>query len=245
MKAFILAAGLGERLRPLTFTVPKSLVPVSGIPSIVYSLYLLREAGITDIIINLHWLPDEIKHFFAQHNNFGFNISWSFEEDILGTGGGLKQCEDFFGDDEIVMINSDIITDINLGDMIASYRASPHEGTIAVSARGFSAERTVSVKGGIVADFRNNLETGIAPEFDYMGIAVLSPEVFKYLEAEFSSVVYTGFTGLVRNNSLGFVEHRGVWLDIGTMASLNASEKILERENDFLRSVSGFYHEFS
>ena len=154
MKAFLLAAGFGERLRPLTDKTPKPLIPVSGIPSICYSLMLLKEAGITDVVCNIHYHPDRIMDFFKKNSNFGFNIDFSFEKEILGTGGGLKQCERYFNDDDFIVLNSDIITDLKLQDVIAGFKNTDSPGTV-VLYNSINIEKTVSIMGNHVKDFRD------------------------------------------------------------------------------------------
>ena len=221
MKAFLLAAGFGERLRPLTDKIPKPLIPVSGIPSICYSLMLLKEAGITDVVCNIHYHPHKIVEFFKNNNNFGFNIDFSFEKEILGTGGGLKQCEKYFNDDDFIVINSDIITDLKLRDVISKYEKSDSCGSVVIyDSEKRELNRTVSVEGENVIDFNNLLNSNIGPVSDYMGIAVLSPLIFKYLDKGFSSIVNTGFIDLIKYHSLTFYEHSGVWEDVGTLESL-------------------------
>jgi NDP-sugar pyrophosphorylase family protein len=92
----ILAAGFGTRLRPLTNTIPKPLLPVGGTPLIVWNLLLLRRHGIRDVIINLHHLGELIEKELGDGSTVGMRISYSHEPTILGTGGGLKQAESFF-----------------------------------------------------------------------------------------------------------------------------------------------------
>ncbi|MCP4129426.1 MAG: nucleotidyltransferase family protein [bacterium] len=229
MKAFILAAGFGERLKPVTNTIPKPLIPVLGIPSICYAIALLKEAGITHAVCNLHYRSRDIIDFFEKHDYFGMTIEFSIEEEILGTGGGLKRCESFFKDDDFIIINSDIITDIDLNRVLDHHKeASAPASVVVYSKEDTGNDGTVSIAGGQVVDFKNSLESGITPEFEYMGIAVASPVLFDYLEKGFSSVVYTGFTGLIKDHSLGYYTHMGMWEDIGTIENLEATEKKLK-----------------
>jgi NDP-sugar pyrophosphorylase family protein len=106
LKAMILAAGLGTRLRPLTNTIPKPLLPVGGTPLIVWNLLLLRRHGIREVIVNLHHLGHLIRKELGDGSTWGMRISYSEEPTLLGTGGGLKQAEAFFaGEPFLVMIN--------------------------------------------------------------------------------------------------------------------------------------------
>ena len=220
MKGFVLAAGYGERLRPITNTIPKSLIPVLNLPSICYALFLLREAGIDEVVCNLHYKSEEIIRFFEENDFFGLNISFSMEETILGTGGGLKKCEGMLGDSEFVLINSDVILDIDLTILIGFHQKSGSPATLLLY-RTERAEEigSVGVQGNRIIDFNNILGTGVVSDFVYTGVAVLSPNIFRYLNGEFSSVVDTGYVGLIQNHSIRFFEHRGLWQDIGNIHS--------------------------
>lgn len=122
MKGFILAAGLGERLYPITSFVPKPLVPVMNIPVIFHTISLLRKAGIVDIAINLFHLGERIVEILGDGSMLGVNIHYSKEATIMGTGGGIKKMDRFLrGDAPFIVINSDIITAIDLKDVIMSH----------------------------------------------------------------------------------------------------------------------------
>ena len=235
MKAFLLAAGFGERLRPLTDTTPKPLVPVGGVPCICYSLACLKAAGISDLVCNVHYRTEDVMAFFRDNRNFGFNISFSVEEEILGTGGGLEKCRDHFTED-FIMINSDIVSDLDLRAVMNTHEAEGSGGVIAVydSCRG---NATVSVKNGTVRDFKNDLGTGITPRYDYMGAAVLSPSIFSYLSKKFSSVVYTGLTGLVQSHGLSYYEHKGMWKDIGTVEDYYNTDREMKENSGLVMRV--------
>ncbi|PKL37594.1 MAG: nucleotidyl transferase [Spirochaetae bacterium HGW-Spirochaetae-1] len=221
MKAFLLAAGFGERLRPLTERVPKSLVPVAGIPVICYALAMLKEAGISDIMCNVHYRHEDVMDFFAGNDSFGMNVSFSIEDSILGTGGGLKKCQSWFGEDDFIIINSDIICDLELSRVITAHHEGHHPGTIVLYPWKNDGPAPVAVQGDRVVDFKKALGSPVEPAWDYMGIALLSPMIFPYLSFEFSSVVYTGYTSLVTHHSLGYT---------GTPESLAAADKLLLSE---------------
>ncbi len=215
MKAFILCAGYGKRLQPLTKRWPKPLIPVLNLPSICYSLFLIKEAGIEEVVCNLHYRAGEIIQFFKENDFFGLNVSFSIEEELLGTGGGLKRCEELLSGEEFVLINSDIITNVNLTDLIESHRSS---ATLLVyrSKRASEIGR-VGIVGSRVVDFENMLGSERFSDFVYTGVAVVEPSIFRYLKSSYSSIVDTGFTGLIKNHSIGFFEHRGFWMDIGSI----------------------------
>ncbi|NTV02609.1 MAG: NDP-sugar synthase [Chlorobiaceae bacterium] len=236
MNAFVLAAGFGTRLQPLTDTTPKPLVPVLNVPSICYTLFLLKEAGFRKAIVNIHHHPESLHRFFGQHDFGSLEVELSEEPTILGTGGGLKKCEHLLAEGDFLLINSDIISDIDLTALVAHHRRSGLGGTLVLHETPLAPEiGQVGVSDGRVLDFRNMRGTGLLSQLIYTGTAVLSPAVFRYLCEEFSSIVDTGFTGLIDNEGLGWHEHRGLWQDIGTLqnfyrANLDDNLRILQLE---------------
>lgn len=226
MKAFLFAAGLGTRLGQLTVDKPKPLVEAAGRPLITYALEMLKAADVTDIMCNIHYKPQAIRSFFEANKNFNLNINFSYEEQILGTGGGLKLCEKFFAGDNFYIINSDIVSDLSLRALADKAAAVKTSSCIAVYSSPPSSA-TVSVKGELAVDFKNVLASGIKPTFDYMGAAFVSPEIFDYLIPKFSSIVYTGFTSLAAKEDLAFYEHKGLWIDAGTPQSLEKAREML------------------
>ena len=114
MKAMILAAGLGTRLRPLTDTIPKPLLPVEGLPLIVWNLLLLRAGGIREVIINLHYLGSMIEEALGDGSRWDMRITYSHEAELLGTGGGLKAAEWFFDGQPFLVMNGDTLIDLDL-----------------------------------------------------------------------------------------------------------------------------------
>jgi mannose-1-phosphate guanylyltransferase len=220
MNAFILAAGFGTRLQPITDAMPKPLVPVLNVPSLCYTLFLLKEAGISRAIINIHHLPDTIRRFFDEHDFGKLDIVLSEEKIILGTGGGLKKCEKLLKGEEFLLINSDIISDIDISALLCHHRQCGAGGTLALFETPAAFEiGNVGVRDGRVLDFRNMRHTGLMTPFIYTGTAVLGPEIFQHLRNSFSSIVDTGFTGLMDSVGLGCHIHRGFWQDIGTLQS--------------------------
>ncbi len=121
MKSMIFAAGLGTRLKPLTDTMPKALVPLAGKPLLQWQVEKLRDAGISDIIVNVHHFPDQIIDTIQAHNGWGCNITISDERDmLLDTGGGLKKA---VCGEPILACNVDILSNIDLRALISSYQS--------------------------------------------------------------------------------------------------------------------------
>lgn len=224
MKGFILAAGYGERLRPVTDVFPKPLVPVANVPSICYAISLMASAGITEVIVNLHYRTEAIRSFFEERDYFGLHVSFSYEPEILGTGGGVMKCREAIGEDEFLLVNSDIVMDLDVAALVRCHRERSSPGTVVLyRAPDAASIGQAGIRGDRVVDFKNFLGSGVASGLVYTGAAVLSPSIFRYLEEGFSSIVYTGYTGLITHERLDFYEHTGLWLDIGTLRSLRAA----------------------
>ena len=218
MKAFVLAAGFGSRLKPLSDHIPKPLIPVLNIPCLFYTFFLLKQAGITEIICNIHYHADAIRRCIDSSNLAGLNITFSEEPIILGTGGGLKKCEHLLDGNDFLLVNSDIITNIDFRALIEHHKQSRLSGTLTLyetpEAETIGA---IGVEEGLIKDFRNQRNSALRSSFIYTGTAVLGPEIFRFLKNEFSGIVDTGFIGLVDNGGLGYYHHKGVWMDIGTL----------------------------
>ncbi len=134
MKAFIMAAGFGTRLEPLTLAVPKPMVCVANRPIMQHNIELLKKYGITDICANIHYFPEQIEAYFDKGVDFGVNLSYSFEENLLGTAGGVRRMAEICGgvDDTFVVLSSDALTDIDLDGMIAFHKRKRALATIAL-----------------------------------------------------------------------------------------------------------------
>jgi len=132
MKAMVLAAGLGTRLRPLTDTLPKPLLPVAGRPLLEWNLLLLKRHGITEVIINLHHLGEQIVRTFGDGARLGLRLAYSHEPTLQGTGGGIRQAAPFLKDGPFLVLNGDTLSECDLTTLIAAHRASGALATLAV-----------------------------------------------------------------------------------------------------------------
>lgn len=217
MKGFIYAAGMGTRLRPLTWKKPKPLLPIDNIPVICYCLAHLKSYGIFDITMNIHHLPGKLKAFFSQYDNFQAKISYSTETELLGTGGGLKKCRLELAGSDFIITNSDVVSDIDLKALCAVHDKNDNLATI-VLYRTVDAGKIgpVAVKEDRVIDFKNFLKSNVPSDLIYTGTAVLSPGIFNLLQSGFSSIVYTAYTDLVKAGKIGYYIHQGLWLDMGS-----------------------------
>ena len=196
MKAMIFAAGLGTRLKPLTDTLPKALVPLAGKTLLQWQIEKLKAAGITDIVVNVHHFPDMIIDYLLEHDNFGCNIQVSDERDmLLETGGGLRKAEEKFrsSGEGILICNVDILSNIDIPTLLAAY--NPEEmGVVVVSERdtqrylvfdennrlcGWTNIATGEVRGE-KAMKRGGDET--MKRLAFSGMQVLSPRIFECMD---------------------------------------------------------------
>lgn len=129
----ILAAGLGTRLRPLTLTCPKAMLPIGGRPLLEHTLHLLRHHGIRDVVINLHHLPEQIVAHLGDGRPWGMRITYSFEAELLGTAGAVKKVEGHFSS-PFVVIYGDVFTDLDLTAMFRTHRVKQGVATLGVYA---------------------------------------------------------------------------------------------------------------
>ena len=127
-----MAAGLGTRLRPLTYEIPKPLVPVANRPIMEHILLLLRRHGFGPVIANLHWFPDTIRDRFGDGSGLGIDLTYSYEEELLGTAGGVRNVAEFFGDEPFLVMAADALTDIDLAALRAAHEANDGIATLAV-----------------------------------------------------------------------------------------------------------------
>jgi mannose-1-phosphate guanylyltransferase len=132
MKAMILAAGEGSRLRPLTLTCPKPMLPVAGRPGLEWIVAWLRVHGVTELVINLHHRPEAVIDHFGDGAAHGVRIAFSREEAILGTAGGVKRVERLFTE-PFVVVYGDVLTDLDLNTLIAFHRTHGSEPHITLS----------------------------------------------------------------------------------------------------------------
>ena len=194
MKAMILAAGMGTRLRPLTDDRPKALVEVSGRTLLEITLQRLRSFGVNEVIVNTHHFADQVAAFLRTHNNFDMRVEISHEEELLDTGGGLKKAAPFFVDganpDEPFLVhNVDVLSSIDLARMVQFQSEQAALATLAMQDRRTSRYLLFDSEGllcGRRAGVHGQPEWA-GPAHDalaraFCGIHVLSPRIFSLME---------------------------------------------------------------
>lgn len=216
MRAMILAAGFGTRLRPLTDRTPKPLVDVAGAPMIAYPLALLREAGITEVAVNLHHLGGRIREALGDGARFGVSITYSEEDPILDTGGGIKKLEPFLRGGTFVVLNSDSIMDLPLPDVIDWHRRHKALATMVLRPDPEQARYGVIEvdADSRIRRFLGRPERVDEPLTPYMfaGVHVFEPEVFSFMgEGCFGITAETYPKMLAAGRPLYAYVFRGYW----------------------------------
>ena len=211
-RAMILAAGLGTRLRPLTYKIPKPLLPIKGKPLIDYNLELLANAGIKDVVVNLHHLGDQIRDHVRCGCRYGLKVHYSRERNVLGTGGGIKKAEKYLKGGPFIVINSDVLINIDLKNIIA--RHYKNRGAALMVVRKLKrGEGYTPVDVG--SDGR--LKRFGRGKYMFTGVQILEPIIFKFLKKP-SCLIESGYKKLLNAGfSVYTYTYKGYWNDVGTI----------------------------
>jgi len=230
MKAMLFAAGLGTRLKPFTDSCPKALVEVNGKTLLEHNIRYLQRCGIYDIIINVHHFADMIEDTLFEHTHFGSNVSVSDERgELLETGGGLKKAAHYFdGEEDFVVMNVDVLTNLDLEKLIAAHRQSGAIATLAVMNRDSSRHLLFNRDMQLCA-WQNN-KTGeqrvARPEqdlkpFAFSGIQVLSSRVLNNIPFEGKFSMIDVYLHLAAEYNVQGYDHTGnIFIDVGKPDSI-------------------------
>jgi mannose-1-phosphate guanylyltransferase len=243
MKAMILAAGLGTRLRPLTDDRPKALVEIDGRTLLEITLSRLRAFGIRDVIINVHHFPDMIVNYLKANANFGMHIEVSREETLLDTGGGLKKAAHFFTADSgslespFLLHNVDVISTIDLGRMVRFHTETQALATLAVqnrkSARYLLFDERLQLCGRRFVPDQEDQLAGSPQQVQalaFSGIHVISSRFLGMMTEEGAFSIITSYLNLAANNEriLAFKTDESYWRDLGKLRDLEQAAQDLK-----------------
>lgn len=221
--AMLLAAGLGTRLRPLTLTTPKPLLPLNGAPLIDHQLRYLKQAGIRRAVINLHHLGEKIRAHVGDGNRFGLSVLYSEEPEILGTGGGIKKAGEILGREPFLALNADALINADLSSVIRYHLEHRAAATMVVQALPPGGDYTpVDVdESGFVRGFG----TG---RYYYTGLQILGEEMLSNLppSGEDACLIADGYRKLLAGGLaiIAFV-HEGYVNDLGTLERYEQSKR--------------------
>lgn len=243
MKAFVMCAGLGTRLRPLTLNTPKPMMKISNKPLLLNTFDILKQAGIKDIVINLHSYPEIIKNYFKEGADFGVKIGYSFEQKLMGTAGGLGKVRENFKNETFVVMSGDGLVDIDLPEVIKFHQSKKALATIVLKRYNTKLKYGVVFVDGKTKKITKFVEK---PELKDIyenrvntGIYILEPEIFKYIpDGEFYDFGNNVWPELMKNNIPVYsYEMDGYWCDIGDLDAYKMAQKdVLDGKMRFNKS---------
>jgi len=213
-KAFLLGAGLGTRLRPLTDILPKPLIPVFNRPLIEYALDQCLAAGVTEFAVNTHHLPDKWAECFPDQSYRGAPLTFFHEPVLLETGGGLKNIEEWTQGEPLLVYNGDILATLDLEKLLKTHIRSGKTVTMALRSKGHEAH--VAAEGESVTDIRGMLGRSEG-NYQFTGVYCANPEIFCQIPKHKKVSIIPSFLELIRARKMGASFHdEGIWLDLGT-----------------------------
>ena len=243
MKAMILAAGLGTRLRPLTDNRPKALVEICGRTLLDIALARLHSFGIRDVVINVHHFSEQVVDYLRRHDDFGMHIEISRENVLLDTGGGLKQAAHFFLDDQggeepFILHNVDVLSNIDLARMVQYHNENQALATLAVqnreTARYLYFDDRLELCGRRPG--RDQAPVWVRPvpspqPLAFSGIHVISPRLLRMMTEEGTFPIVGCYLRLAARGEriLAFRADEYYWRDLGTPANVHDAEDDLGR----------------
>lgn len=210
MKAMILAAGLGNRMRPLTLTTPKPLLVVGGKPLIVWHIEALKKIGITEIVINAAWLKEKLVEQLGDGQKFGVNITWSLEDEGLETAGGIVQALPHLGDTPFLVINGDVWTRFDFTEILNLDLHNHLAHLVLVDNPPQHPQGDFVLQDGRVLDRADGQQA-----FTFSGISVLSPKLFANLEQGKRPLAPLLREAMSKGQVTG-QKMSAVWVDVGT-----------------------------
>ncbi len=228
-KAVILAAGYGTRMLPLSLGTPKPMMPLWGKPVIEHVLNALSEWGVDEALVNLHHQPDSILSHFRLKESNGMLVNFSFEPEIMGTGGALRRAEWFLDNSPFWVINADIAFDLNPRQLLRAFTGK--RGIAALWLNEEEGPRTVEMTGGRITEFKSK-RPGTEGTYTFCGLQLVSPELLRFIpDHGFSTIIQAYRRAMVAGwDVAGVCPASAFWSDIGTPeAYLKTHRSALER----------------
>jgi mannose-1-phosphate guanylyltransferase / phosphomannomutase len=228
MKAFVMAAGVGTRLRPLTYDIPKPMISIVNKPVLEHTLELLIKYGIKEVVVNLHHQGEMIKNYFGSGSKWGIRIQYSQEKKLMGTAGGVKKAERFF-DETFLVMSGDGLTDINLSRAIDSHRRKKSLATMILKQVDARFEYGVVMldKTGKISKFLEKPTwSSIFSNTVNTGIYIFEPAVFKYIPKNKFYDFGHNLWPLLLNKKLKIYGYQAdeYWCDIGNLSEYRRAQ---------------------
>ncbi len=240
-KAFVLGAGLGIRLRPLTNLLPKPLLPIYGKPLITFALDHLQQAGIEQFWVNSHHLPEKFSAQFPENKYQGAPLNLVYEPNLLETGGGIKNIERQIGEEVFIVYSGDILTDLPVERLVEEHFSKGHDVTLALRTTGFSTSIEWCRQTGRVTDLLGALGSGKPGEYDFAGISVWNPSVFSRIpiatRVSFISVIIEWMKSGGKIGGVPLEESR--WFNLGSRKEYLSAHRIILQERWVPNYLSG------
>jgi NDP-sugar pyrophosphorylase family protein len=240
MKAMILAAGLGTRLGPLTEERPKALMPVVNIPIIARNIEYLKTFGVRNIAVNTHHHYQQILDYLDRGRPFGIDIETRVEDKILGTGGGIKNYQDFFDSGSFIVINSDILTNIDLAMAYEHHKKTGNIATLILHNREPFNRIRVDNRNQLIEITHKNSPDTLA----FTGIHIMETEILRHIpEKRYSDIIDCYRLLIQSGGSIGaYISESHYWYDIGTLDGyISANKEMLTRIDRPFYIESGSY----
>jgi NDP-sugar pyrophosphorylase family protein len=236
-QAFVLGAGLGMRLRPLTEDLPKPLIPIFQRPLITFALDHLIAAGVKSFVINTHHLEAPFKTLFADGTYRGHSIQLVHEPKILGTGGGIKNVESWLRNEPFIAYSGDVLTDIDLRPLLDEHFRARNDVTLALRETEHGAD--MALEGGRVVDIENRY--GHPGRYDFAGVSVWTPAIFKRIPPGQNLSFIPILTEWIGDGGKigGVVLNEDKWFNIGSRTEYLAVHRAIQEERwkpDYVKS---------
>jgi len=224
MKAMILAAGLGKRLRPLTETTPKPLLEVAGKPLLQHHIERLAAIGITELVINTSWLAEQIEDYFGDGTELSVSISWSRESQPLETGGGIAKALPMLGDQPFLLVNGDIWTDFPLHRVSDFYLAPELSGWLLL------VPNPDHNPAGDFALTDHRLSLDGSPRYTFSGLSILRPQLIAGHPSKCASFPLRDILQpAIKSNLMAGEVYTGDWCDVGTVERYQELNRYLQK----------------
>ena len=219
MKALLLAGGKGTRLKPLTNNLPKPMVPILGIPLLKRTIMYLKQFGIDEIILSICYQPTEIFSYFGNGDELGIKISYAIEDIPLGTGGAIKNAEPYI-DDTFIVLNSDIVSNLNLSDLLKFHKSKHSIATISLTSVSNPTQYgVVELKDGYILSFKEKPNPNeVTSNMINAGLYIFEPEILKHIPNNIVVSIEKDIYPVLINKGfkLSGYHEPFYWMDIGT-----------------------------